>query len=69
MRPIEALIREGQFYYCFNETSKTFEVYALGEIVSRTGTEEQAKKSLDFYENLYYNPLYSEDYGIRGGKK
>lgn len=69
MRGIETLVREGQFYYSLNETSQVYEVYALGEIVSRTGTLEQAKKSLDFYQNLYYNPNYAENYGIKGAKK
>lgn len=51
----------------YNDVSGLYDIYAQGVKVSSTGTIEAARKSLDFYENVYYNPLYNDQFGLRRG--
>ena len=49
----------------YNEETGLYDVWAQGVKVSSTGTIEAAKLSLDFYKNVYYNPLYNDQFGLR----
>ena len=51
----------------FNESTKLYDILIDGVKVSSTGTIEGARLSLDFYENVYYNPLYNDQFGLRRG--
>lgn len=48
-----------------NDVSGLYDILVDGVKVSSTGTIEAAKKSLDFYENVYYNPLYNYRFGLK----
>lgn len=51
----------------YNQETGLYDVWAQGVKVSSTSTIEAAKLSLDFYENVYYNPLYNDQFGLRRG--
>lgn len=51
----------------YNEETGLYDVWAEGVKVSSTGTIEAVRLSLDFYENVYYNPLYNDNFGLRRG--
>ena len=51
----------------FNDVSGLYDIIVDGVKVSSTGTIEAARLSLDFYENVYYNPLYNDQFGLRRG--
>lgn len=49
----------------FNDVTGLYDILVDGVKVSSTGTIEAARLSLDFYENVYYNPLYNDNFGLR----
>lgn len=48
----------------YNQETGLYDILVDGVKVSSTGTIEAAKLSLDFYENVYYNPLYNDQFGL-----